>query len=795
MLSRTLGFLFLVSSAGLSAGPAPAPLAVESFPPGDVKLLESPFLKNRDRNAEYLLSLSPDRFLHNTRLYCGLEPKGELYGGWESRGIAGHSLGHYLSALAEQYAATGDQRIKEKLDYTVAEMAECQKRYGDGYIGALPPKELAVLRGFRDGKIELEGGFNFQGGAWVPWYTEHKILAGLKDAWVLAGNRQAKEVALNMADWVDAVTAGLSPEQQQQMLRVEHGGMLETMADLYALTGEKRYLDASRRFYQHAIMDPLLAGKDELTGKHANTQIPKVIGEARSYEVGGDTNGRAIAEFFWNTVVTNRSWALGGNSDREHFFAPAEAAHHLGPETAETCNTYNMLKLTGHLMEWNPKSEYGDFYEKALYNHILASQEPEKGMFTYFLPLKPGHFRTYSTPDNSFWCCVGTGMENHTRYGEAIYFHGSNSLYVNLFIPSELTWKEQGVELVQETAYPEIGGTKLTFKTAPEKPLKLLVRCPGWMTSHASLALNGKPLLMAPSPGTFAEVERVWKAGDTLQVTLPMGLRIEPLSGDTNRVALFYGPLLLAGDLGPVEHSATIPWSGDHVANDHAPSIEVPVFVAKDTADVLSHLKCFPGPGPGIAFRSEGIGKPQEVTLRPFKDLFFNRYNVYWEVISPSRWEEIKAAREREVSLQREEAARLVDEVAPGEQQSETDHHLVAERSETGDFQNRKWRDARDGGFFEYRMKVLPGVPQSLRCTYWGDDAGNRTFDLLVGGKMIATQTLERNKPGQFLQVETPIPADLINGKQAVTVRLQAKPGKIAGGLFRLETRKAINHP
>src|SRR5215213_2378365 len=312
-----------------SARTRSAPASVEPFALRQVELLASPFKAAMERNAKYLLGLDADRLLHNTRKYAGLQPKGTLYGGWEARGIAGHTLGHYLTALSQQYAATGDARFRDRLDYIVREMAECQRAYGDGYVGALPPLELQTMRGFREGKVEVEGSFNFKGGAWVPWYTEHKVLAGLKDAWVLAGNEQAKEVTLRLADWVEEVTRTLTPEQRQQMLRVEHGGMSETLADIYALTGERKYLDAARRFYHEAIMNPLLEGHDELAGKHANTQIPKVIGEARLYEVAGDSDGRKIAENFWEQVARHHSYVIGGNSENEHFGPPDQLSKRL----------------------------------------------------------------------------------------------------------------------------------------------------------------------------------------------------------------------------------------------------------------------------------------------------------------------------------------------------------------------------------------------------------------------------------------------------------------------------------
>lgn len=750
-------------------------LALRPFAPAQVRLLDGPCKERMERNVQVLLALEPDRFLHNTRKYAGLEPKAPLYGGWEARGIAGHSLGHYLSALSQQIAATGDGRCREKLDYTVAELALCQERYGDGYVGALPPLELAALRGLKEGKVEMKG-------AWVPWYTEHKVLAGLKDAWVLGGNAQAKIVALKLADFVDAVTAGLTPDQQQAMLRMEFGGMNETLVELAALSRNPHYLAVSRRFSHQALLNPLLAGRDELAGKHANTQIPKVIGEAVRYETTGAPEGRRIAENFWDLVVNHHSFVTGGDSDYEHFFPTGKFAEHLGPQAAESCNTYNMLKLTEHLLAWEPKVAYGDYYERALYNHIWATQEPRQGMFTYFMSLRPGHCHTYSTPRDSFWCCVGTGMENHTRYGAAIYFHGANELYVNLYIPSELHWQERGLILEQRTRYPESEQVELTVKAAPATELALRLRCPAWATGPLAVTLNGQPLNVTSVPGQWAEVRGAWQAGDRLQLTIPMGLRSEALPGVPGKVALLYGPLVLAGDLGPVPESGRFPYARDHRENERAPAATVPVLVAESVTAALQAVRR--QPGEALAFRTEGLGRPAEITLRPYKDLPYNYYNVYWDLLTPAAWQSQEATRAAAAAQAQREAARIVDELRPGEQQSEVDHGLAGERSFTGNFNDRMWRDARAGGFFEFRLKVLPEVPQALRCTYWGDDTGPRTFDILANGNKLATQTLNRNRPRQFFDVEYPLPPEMLAGQERLAIRMQAHPNCFAGGLF-----------
>jgi uncharacterized protein len=622
-----LALALLGSALATPCSPAlSAQTQVARFPLADVQLLDSPFKRASERNARYLLSLDPDRLLHNTREYAGLAPKAELYGGWESQGIAGHTLGHYLSALALQFAASGDKRFRERIDYIVAEMAEAQRAYGDGYIGALPALELQTLRDLKQGKVAPKNPFFFENGAWVPWYTQHKILAGLRDAWLLGGNLQAKEVVLRLADWVDDVTSPLTDAQLQTMLQVEHGGMVEVLLDLYAATGNERYRTVSRRFEHRAVLEPLRSDRDELAGKHANTQIPKITGAARSYEATGAAPDRVVAEQFWRRVVREHSWAIGGNSDAEHFFAPLTAADHLSAATAETCNTYNMLKLTEHLFTWKPHVEYADYYERALYNHILASQEPRLGMFTYFMSLKPGHFRTYSTPEQSFWCCVGSGMENHAKYGSAIYFHDSDDVYVNLFIPSVLRWRENGLMLEQHTDYPVSNRIQLIVRAPPSKRMRLLVRAPGWATSPLAIQINGKPLVADAAPGRYVAIERRWQRGDIIDIVIAMAVRAEALRGSPDQIALIYGPAVLAGDLGPAPSNETTPYAKDQRANLEAPGIAVPIL-AGDTQSVMKTVTRLPGED--LAFRMPVIGQPA-VTLRPFSAVHFRRYNVYW---------------------------------------------------------------------------------------------------------------------------------------------------------------------
>ena len=787
--ARGLGREYGLSPPGFAAAGVTDAEPVQPFSLADVELLDSPFRVARDHNAKYLLALDPDRLLHNTRKYAGLRPKAELYGGWEARGVAGHTLGHYLTALSQHYAATSDRRFIERIAYIVKEMAECQRAYGDGYVGALPPLELQTLRAFKEGKVETQGGFNFKGGAWVPWYTQHKVLAGLKDAWVLANNSEAREVTLKLADWIEDVTRPLTPAQVQQMLSVEHGGMTETLADIFKLTGDKKYLETARRFYHEAILDPLRDGRDELAGKHANTQIPKIIGQARLYEVAGDPKGRDIARFFWERVVGHHSYVIGGNSDNEHFGLPDQRAKRLGPATAESCNTYNMLKLTRHLFGWQPNAEYFDYYERALYNHILGSQEPQRGMFTYFVSLKPGHFKTYSRPEDSFWCCVGSGIENHTKYNDSIYFHGSESLYVNLFIPSRLSWREHGLVLEQATSYPRDNRVDFRFATTKPLALTLKVRTPEWARSGLRFQLNGKVLKVDSSPSSYAELRRTWKAGDVLRVTIPMSLRTERMPDDQNKVAFLYGPIVLAGDFGGVPEGNSV-YATDQGANFHHPVADVPVLVtrSKNLAAAVKRKRANElvfslGPEASPLSLKSGA-RLSSITLRPFNEIFYSYYNVYWDVLTPAEYTvrraELEAAAARQVALD----ARTVDEYRPGEQQSEVDHSQKGEKTSSGEWQGRKFRHAQDGGWFAFNVKLPDSYPVELVCTYWGAETGDRTFDLLIDGQKIATQKLFRDKPDEFFEVTYTIPVELTRGKQTVEVRFQAHPDKMAGGLY-----------
>lgn len=743
-----------------------------AFDLADVRLLPGRFLDAQARDGAYLLFLEPDRLLHNFLVNAGLTPKAAIYGGWESEGVAGHIGGHYLSACSLMYRATGDARYRQRVDYMVSELARCQRQASDGLVTAIPDARTIFQKIAADGTVT----------GWVPWYTMHKLYAGLRDAHLYCGNATAKDVFLRLSDWAIALTANLTDDQFQAMLATEHGGMAETLADAYALTGDAKYLALAHRFTHHAVFDPLARREDRLDGLHSNTQIPKMIGYARIAELTGEPPYHTAPLFFWQTVVGNRSYVNGGNGDYEHFFPVSQFRDHVDSDCAtETCCTYNMLKLTRAEFQKDPAPHYADYAERALYNDILASQAPDSGMMAYFSPIKPGHFKVYNDPVNAFWCCVGTGLENHTKYGDSIYFHGDDgrALYVNLFIPSVLNWRTQGVTVTQQTRFPEEETTRLTLTCAKPSRLALKVRCPSW-TSGLTASVNGKPVGVAAKPGAYVTLERTWHHGDTVEFRMPMALRMEPLPNAPEKQAVMVGPILLAASMGTDGMTPKSDINGNQAPFDQRPALDPPVFVA-EPAELLSKIR--PVHGQPLRFRTVGLGQPQDVTLKPYFETHHERYNMYWGVYTPEAWAQHKTQLAEGEAAARALDARTVDEFRPGDQQSEVDHHLQGENSRTGSFNNRAWRDAANG-WFSFTLKAGPTAPVALLCTYWGSDAGGRAFDILVDGTLVGSQTLVGSKPGRFFDVTYPIPAALTAGKSAVTVKIQAKPGMLAGGLF-----------
>jgi DUF1680 family protein len=767
------------ASATNGTGTIPS-LAAVPFDLTNVTLLPSPFQTNMLLDAAYLLSLDSDRLLYNFRANVGLSTSNAVpYGGWEAPGDAlclGHFVGHYLSACAQMYAGTGDSRFKARTDFLVGELAKCQAAspaagFNTGYLSAFPESYINDLTNLTQNNY-----FS------VPWYTLHKVMAGLLDVCQHTGNAQALTVLTNMADWVEFRMDPLTASQIQAMLNYrEYGGMNEVLANLSAVTGNTNYLRLAAGFDKQSLFNPLSLDQDVLDGLHANTQIPEIIGAAREYELTGSASYREIAGFFWNCVVNDRSYVIGGNSESEHFFPTNDFPAHVTTETCETCNTYNMLKLTRHLFEWSPSATTMDFYERALYNHILGS-EAAPGSMTYFVSLLPGSFKTYSTTTNSFWCCDGTGIENHSKYGDTIYFHGTNSLYLNLFIPSQLNWPEKNLTVVQNTAFPQSDTTVLTFQCTNPVPLTLNVRYPSWAQSGMFLSINGAAQTITNTAGSYVGVTRTWQDGDVVQIRFPMTLHSELLQDTTNTAALFYGPVLLAGVLG----TNGMP-SSDYAASQldlvgtAIPAVTVPLVVG-DAPALLSNT--VPVPGQPLVFQTKGLGQPRDITFMPFYQVQHQRYAVYWNLMPASAWQAF--ANSNAVA-----EASVIDKVGIGDSTSEAAHNLVATNSSTGTYGGLNWRDGT--GAFGYTLSVLPNAAMGLACTYWGSDSGSRVFDLLVNGTILATQTLTNDDPGVFFTVTYAIPAALTTGETNVTVLFVAHSGNTAGGVFGLQTVTAAD--
>ena len=718
--------LLLSSLVALSAVAADK---VELYPLSAVRVSEaSLFAPAVKADIAYLKALDCDRLLAPFRREAGLPEKAKSYGNWESCGLDGHTLGHYLSALANLVAcgADTDGELKRRLDYLVDELAACQAANGDGRCDGVP-KGQEVWDALRRG----DAGLVWK--RWVPWYNVHKTFAGLRDAYELAGNVQAKDVLVKLGDWAIAVTDQVDEGAMQRMLDCEYGGMNETFADLYKITGDKKYLDAARRWEHARVFGPLYKHEDKLSGFHANTQIPKFVGLARTAQLSDDAVRWDAAGFAWQTIVNRRSVAFGGNSVGEHFHALDSFAKLMADRQGpETCNTYNMLRLTERLFEHEPKVEYAAYYERALYNHILASINVEKPGFVYFTPTRPVHYRVYSTPTNCFWCCVGTGMENPGRYGRFIYAHaGENELYVNLFIDSEL----KGV-LRQKTDFPESGTTTITFL----KPFA--------GTVHVR------------EGDKYVTHKGSWKKGDTITASRPMDWHVEMLPDGSDWGAIMRGPIVMGKDCGTERLDGLFAEDGrmGHVA--YGP------FAAPEQVEVRD------------------AGKPLDTTgLVPFYKLHECRYQIYWEFTTPEKVAARKAALEAAAAAEREHERRTRDRVRPGEQQPEVEHDMsVSQNSDKGYHNGRHWRH---GSWFAYTLDPKGAKDVSLEVSYWGDDRG-RAFDVLANGVVIAQVKLEGRHRGKFYAETYPIPSEVtkLRADGKVRVTFAATNGGLAGGVF-----------
>jgi len=701
------------------------------FPLKDVTLLDGPFKHARDLNIQTLLKFDVDRLLAPFRKEAGLPEKAPLFPNWQ--GLDGHIGGHYLSAMAMNYAATGNAECKKRMDYMIAELKICQDAnginnadWGKGYLGGIPNSKSLW------GALK-KGDFKVYMSTWAPWYNIHKMYAGLRDAWVYTGNEEAKAMFLKFCDWGINITSALSDTQMQSMLDSEHGGINEMFADAFQITGDEKYLIAAKRFSHRILLDAMSSDIDNLDNKHANTQIPKVVGFQRIAELSHDKKFAEAGRFFWETVTENRSLAFGGNSRREFFPGKSSCIDFVNDnEGPESCNSYNMLKLTEDLFRTDPSAKYVDYYERTLYNHILSTQHPEHGGYVYFTPARPRHYRVYSAPNEAMWCCVGTGMENHGKYNQFIYTLNHDSLFLNLYIASELNWREKEIIIRQETKFPDEEQTTLIVTKGASR-FKLMVRYPSWVNEgELKITINGKPVSYKVVPSFYIALDRHWKKGDVILVSLPMHNTTEQLPNVPEYIAFMHGPILLGAKTGTEDLKGLIAddgrW-GQIPGGQKLPVDKAPIIIEDDRSKIANRL--VPVKDKPLAYSAPALNlkNPVKVEFEPFFRIHDARYMMYWMALTNEQSRSYLDSLGRIEKEKEELQKRTIDFVAPGERQPEADHEMLMLNSNSGNNQDEFLRDARNEGYFSYIMKTNSETDLCLKVHYWGPERGNRKFD------------------------------------------------------------------
>lgn len=767
-------------------------LYADEFPLGDVTLLDGPLKKARDLNIQVLLKYDNDRLLAPFLKEAGLTPKGELYPNWA--GLDGHVGGHYLTALAMN-AATGSEACRERMEYWISELQRCadanaknHPEWGKGYVGGVPGSDR-IWSNYK------KGNFGPYSGAWVPFYNLHKMYAGLRDCWVYCGNEQAKKLFLDFCDWAIDLTSGLTDEQVERTLHTEHGGMNEVLADAYAITGDKKYLDVAKRFSHKRLLLPLEQRQDCLDNLHANTQVPKVVGFERISELSGDEAYHNAASFFWDIVTGERTLAFGGNSRREHFPSKEACKDFVedidGPET---CNTNNMLKLSEELHRRNPEARYADFYELATFNHILSSQHPEHGGYVYFTSARPRHYRNYSAPNEAMWCCVGTGMENHGKYGQFVYTKIQDNLFVNLFVATQLNWKERGIVVRQETQFPYAETSRISIAEGKGQ-FTLQVRYPAWVKpGEFALKVNGQPVSIVTGPSSYVAISRKWKKGDVVDITFPMHNSVKYLPNLPQYIALMHGPIMLAMKTGTedlVRLIADDSRFGQLAVGKKLPVDQAPILINNNLEDIANQLHPIAGKPLHFTLTTRMENEIRN-ELMPFFELHDSRYMMYWLALSENSYKgylDNLAKREQERQALED---RTVDKVQPGEQQPESDHFMETDRSNVGNTNDVFYRDASDGHYFSYLLQTGGQTELSLRLKYWGvGEWKSHEFDILVDDVVVTSvNNTGKYRISEFKYETYPIPAELLKGKKQVRVKFQAKPRKQIGEIYEVRLVK-----
>ncbi|MEO5681270.1 MAG: beta-L-arabinofuranosidase domain-containing protein [Chitinophagaceae bacterium] len=799
-MTHRIYFFYLMAGLFVTYGniQAQEKLYTNEFSLSEVKLLDGPFKHARDLNIQTLLKYNVDRLLQPYLNEAGLPEKGKRYPNWA--GLDGHVGGHYLSALAMNYASAGDTGCKRRMDYMIATLKACQDAnttsgadWSKGYVGAVPDskKIWSTLQA---------GDFAAFRAAWVPWYNVHKMYAGLRDAWLYTGNDEAKKIFLKFCDWGLHITSSLTNEQMQSMLDTEYGGMNEIFADAYQMTGDEKYLTAAKRFSHNMLLDAMAAANDNLDNKHANTQVPKAVGFERIAELTHDRKYEEAGSFFWQTVTGHRTLAFGGNSRREFFPSAAASNEFISDvEGPESCNSYNMLKLTEDLFRVNPAEKYTAYYERTLYNHILSAQHPVNGGYVYFTPVRPRHYRVYSTPNEAMWCCVGSGMENPGKYGQFIYTHQHDSLFVNLFVNSELNWKEKKIKLRQSTSFPYQEKTKLIIESS-HSSFTLMVRYPSWVRDGAlTITVNNKAVPYAEHPSSYIGIKRLWRKGDVVEIMLPMHNSTEHLPGNPNYIALLHGPILLGAKTGTEDLKGLVADDGrwGHIASGKKlPVDKAPIIIDNDVNAAAVNLKPVVGKPLNFIFSQTKMVNPADLLLQPFYTIHDARYMVYWMTLNKNQYQmyidSIAAIEKEKLALEK----RTIDFVAPGEQQPEADHRIEKKNSGTGNYLDEFWRDARNEGYFSYSLSTNKETAISLVVRYWGNERGNRSFEIYINEEKLVTETITGKWNQQkFIEVVYALPEAMIKDQDRITVKFKPLPGNTAGAIYyiRLVRKKSGN--
>ena len=761
----------------------------DEFPLGDITLLDGPLKHARDLNVQVLLKYDCDRMLAPYRKEAGLQPRKPSYPNWD--GLDGHVGGHYLSALAIN-AATGNEECRKRMEYMISELQlvldannQRPEAWCHNYIGGVP-NSAKMWTAFS------KGDFGPYFGTWAPFYNIHKMYAGLRDAWLYCGNEQAKNLFLKFCDWAVDITRDLNDEQMERMLGNEHGGMNEVLADAYAITGEQKYMDCARRFSHKMLLVPLENGKDCLDNMHANTQIPKVIGYQRIAELAHDVQYHNASEYFWEIVTRQRSLAFGGNSRREHFPTKENCIDYINDiDGPESCNTYNMLKLTEDLNRVKPNGMYGDFYETAMFNHILSAQHPQHGGYVYFTPARPRHYRNYSAPNKAMWCCVGTGMEDHGKYGQFVWTHDkgvkaeNDALYVNLFVASELNWKDRKMVIRQQTAFP-YAETSVVEVAKGKGTFILKVRKPSWCDDFTVKGVGFDA--DSYEENGFVCIKRKWKKGDQVKISMPMHAYIKPMVNVPQYVAIMYGPIMLGMKTGNEDMRSLIADDsrfGQYAGGKKLALDKAPILLPKHLDDIAKDLK--PIPGKPLHFKlATHMENAIEGELQPFFEIHDSRYMMYWLALGENDYKAYMQKLADEEKARQALENRTVDKVSPGEQQPETDHRMETDNSEKGNTEGVFFRDAKDGHYFSYLMQTKGETDLSLQLKFWGQDEWRTSeFDIYIDDRLLTSvNNSHRWRTTQFKTVDYAIPSELVKGKKEVRVKFVAHKGKQVGQIY-----------